>query len=107
MVNVVLNIFTALDIQRVLGSKDPEMKKVADGFTKYETQIMWFMVVVRVIMLLVMPYIHGSGHKLIAYPFKYWAPFYVIYALIFFVAGNNVSDLSYSMLVFDTAMFLF
>jgi len=107
IVNLLLNTYTAIDIERVLVSSDPKMKKIANKFSHYEEYIMWFMVLVRVVMFIVMPYIRGDDKKMIHYTFKYWAPFYVIYGLIFFVAGNSVSDLSYSMIVVDTTMFLF
>ena len=36
IVNLLLNTYTAIDIQRVLNSKDPSMKKFADRFSEYE-----------------------------------------------------------------------
>ena len=67
---------------------------------------MWFMVLVRLVMLVAMPNMRHN-RKMKEYSVKYWAPFYVIYAIVFSIAGTNVSDLSYSMLVVDGVMFVF
>lgn len=67
---------------------------------------MIFMVVVRILMIVAMPTIR-NGQNMKEYSWKYWAPFYIIYLIVFLVAGKDVSDLSYSMLIVDAAMFVF